>query len=68
MTCYQERIIRSLDVVEPLAPDLAYCIDVSWWVGFALAGGLALVIALLTVSTQAIRAALANPVESLRYE
>ena len=37
------------------------------WV-FALTGGLVLVIALLTVSTQAIRAALANPVESLKYE
>ena len=45
----------------------AYRIEISWWV-FALAGGLALGIALLTVSTQAIRAALANPVESLRYE
>jgi len=47
--------------------DFAYRIDISWWV-FVLAGGLALVIALVTVSTQAIRAALANPVESLRYE
>ncbi|MCZ6821307.1 MAG: ABC transporter permease [Calditrichaeota bacterium] len=47
--------------------DFAYRIEISWWV-FALAGGLALVITLLTVSTQAIRAALANPVESLRYE
>ncbi len=47
--------------------DFAYRIDISWWV-FALAGGVALLIALLTVSTQAIRAALANPVESLRYE
>ncbi len=47
--------------------NFAYRIEISWWV-FALAGGLALVIALLTVSTQAIRAALANPVESLRYE
>ena len=45
----------------------AYRINVSWWV-FALAGGLALVIALLTVSSQAIKAALANPVDSLRYE
>ncbi len=35
---------------------------------FALAGGLALLIALLTVSAQAIKAALANPVEALRYE
>ncbi len=47
--------------------DFAYRIDIGWWV-FALAGGLALLIALLTVSTQAIRAALANPVKSLRYE
>ena len=47
--------------------NFAYRIDIGWWV-FALAGGLALVIALLTVSTQAVRAALANPVESLRYE
>jgi len=45
----------------------AYRIDMSWWV-FALAGGLALLIALATVSTQAIKAALANPVEALRYE
>ncbi len=47
--------------------NFAYRIEISWWI-FALAGGLALVIALLTVSTQAIRAAVANPVESLRYE
>lgn len=47
--------------------NFAYRIEIDWWV-FALAGGLALMIALLTVSTQAIRAALANPVESLRYE
>jgi putative ABC transport system permease protein len=47
--------------------DFAYRIDIGWWM-FALAGGLALLIALLTVSAQAIRAALANPVEALRYE
>ncbi|MCL4707441.1 ABC transporter permease [bacterium] len=47
--------------------NFAYRIDIGWWV-FTLAGGIALVIALLTVSTQAIRAALANPVEALRYE
>ncbi len=47
--------------------DFAYRFEKGWWV-FALAGGLALLIALLTVSTQAIKAALANPVESLRYE
>ena len=47
--------------------NFAYHIGIEWWM-FTLAGGLALVIALLTVSTQAIRAALANPVEALRYE
>jgi len=47
--------------------DFAYRINLSWWM-FALAGGLALLIALLTVSFQAIKAALANPVEALRYE
>lgn len=47
--------------------DFAYRIDISWWV-FIAAGGLALLIALLTVSTQAIRTAMVNPVEALRYE
>ncbi|MGH7595708.1 MAG: ABC transporter permease [bacterium] len=47
--------------------DFAYRIDIGWWV-FTLAGGVALLIALATVSTQAIKAALANPVEALRYE
>jgi putative ABC transport system permease protein len=47
--------------------DFAYRIELGWWT-FALAGGVALLIALLTVSAQAIRAALANPVEALRYE
>jgi putative ABC transport system permease protein len=47
--------------------NFAYRIDMSWWI-FALAGGLALLIALLTVSWQAIRAAIANPVDALRYE
>ncbi|MDZ7289255.1 MAG: ABC transporter permease [candidate division KSB1 bacterium] len=47
--------------------NFAYRIDIGWWV-FVLAGGLALVIALVTVSTQAFKAALANPVEALRYE
>lgn len=47
--------------------DFAYRIDVEWWI-FALAGLAAVVIALLTVSWQAIRAAVANPVDSLRDE
>jgi ABC-type antimicrobial peptide transport system permease subunit len=45
----------------------AYRINISWWV-FAIAGVVALLIALLTVSFQAIKAAMANPVESLRSE
>jgi putative ABC transport system permease protein len=44
-----------------------YRIDLSIWV-FALAGGLAILIALLTVSFQSIKAALMNPVKSLRSE
>ena len=47
--------------------NFAYRIDISWWV-FAIAGLAALVIALLTVSFQAIKAAVANPVKSLRTE
>jgi len=45
----------------------AYRIDISWWM-FAMAGLLAMLIALFTVSFQAIKAALANPVKSLRTE
>ncbi len=47
--------------------DFAYKIGIAWWY-FALAGGLAVGIALLTVSFQSVRAALMNPVESLRSE
>jgi putative ABC transport system permease protein len=47
--------------------NFAYRITMGWWT-FILAGILALVIALITVSFQSIKAALANPVESLKYE
>jgi putative ABC transport system permease protein len=47
--------------------DFAYKIDIEWWI-FALAGLLAIGIALLTVSFQSIKAALMNPVTSLRSE
>ncbi|GAB3758287.1 ABC transporter permease [Spirosoma pomorum] len=47
--------------------DFAYRVDISWWV-FGLAGLLAIGIALLTVSFQSIKAALLNPVKSLRSE
>src|SRR6185312_7356909 len=45
----------------------AYRIGISWWI-YVAAGGTALAIALLTVSVQTIRAAVANPVRSLRSE
>ncbi len=47
--------------------NFAYKTELSWWI-FALAGLLALEIALLTVSWQSWRAATRNPVEALRYE
>jgi ABC-type antimicrobial peptide transport system permease subunit len=47
--------------------DYAYRIDVSWMI-FFVSGIIAIVIALLTISFQAIKAALANPVKSLRSE
>lgn len=47
--------------------DFAYRINISWWI-FIAAGLTALLIALLTVSFQAIKAALTNPIKSLRTE
>jgi putative ABC transport system permease protein len=47
--------------------DFAFRINISWWI-FAAAGLAALLIALVTVSFQAIRAAVSNPVKSLRTE
>nr|WP_293836332.1 ABC transporter permease [uncultured Arsenicibacter sp.] len=47
--------------------DFAYRIELDWWL-FALAGVLAIVIALATVSLQSIKAALVNPIRSLKSE
>ena len=47
--------------------DFAYQIDISWWV-FLLAGVVSVLIAVLTIGFQAIRAAVMNPVKSLRTE
>ncbi|PVH26168.1 ABC transporter permease [Sphingobacterium corticibacter] len=47
--------------------DFAYRIEIQWWM-FAIAGAMAIVTALITVSYQAIRAAMVNPVNSLRDE
>ncbi|WP_257957578.1 ABC transporter permease [Parapedobacter tibetensis] len=47
--------------------DFAYRINISWWI-FAIGGLVAVIIALVTISFQAIKAAMANPVKSLRSE
>jgi len=47
--------------------DFAYRINIQWWV-FVLAGVIALFVAAITISFQSIKAALANPVKSLRSE
>ncbi|HEY5371329.1 MAG TPA: FtsX-like permease family protein [Hanamia sp.] len=68
-------IIISIFIASPVAwwlmnkwlVDFAYRIHINWWV-FAIAGFIAIFIALLTISFQAIKAAIANPVESLRSE
>ncbi|HEX5654554.1 MAG TPA: ABC transporter permease [Chitinophagaceae bacterium] len=68
-------VIIAILVATPLAwyimnkwlEDFAYRVSIGWWV-FAAAGIVALLIALFTVSFQAIKAAIANPVKSLRTE
>jgi len=68
-------IIIALFIATPLAwwimqqwlQGFAYKINMAWWM-FALAGVLAIGIALLTISFQSIKAALMNPVKSLRSE
>ena len=47
--------------------EFAYRVGIGWWVFFA-AGGAALIITLFTVSYQAFKVAVSNPVEALRYE
>jgi putative ABC transport system permease protein len=47
--------------------NFAYRINMAWWM-FGLAGAVVILVALLTISFQAIKAALANPVKSLRTE
>ncbi|GAB3316625.1 ABC transporter permease [Larkinella ripae] len=68
-------VVLALVIASPIAGyamsqwlnEFAYKIAIEWWM-FALAGGLAVLVALLTVSFQSIKAALANPVKSLRAE
>jgi putative ABC transport system permease protein len=68
-------VILSIIIASPIAyyfmnewlQDFAYRVSIEWWI-FVLAGIISIIIALLTVSYQSIRAALANPVKSLRTE
>ena len=54
-------------LMESWLQDYAYRINISWWI-FLISGGIALVIALATIGFRAVKAATANPVESLKYE
>ena len=68
-------VIVALLIASPLAwwlmniwlQNFAYRIDMQWWV-FLLAGVISVLIAFITISFQAIKAAVANPVKSLRSE
>jgi putative ABC transport system permease protein len=68
-------VIISIIVASPIAyllmskwlQEFAYHIEIRWWM-FLLVGSIAIVLALATVSFQAIRAAVVNPVKSLRTE
>jgi putative ABC transport system permease protein len=68
-------VIISIVIASPIAywvmtkwlQDFAYRIDITWWM-IAAAGIVAILIALITISFQSIKAAMANPVKSLRAE
>ncbi len=68
-------VVVAIAIASPIAyyfmqqwlTDFAYRIDLQWWM-FALAGAAAMLIAFLTVGFQSVKAAVANPVESLRSE
>jgi putative ABC transport system permease protein len=68
-------IVIALVIASPLSymaankwlQNYPYRIDVNWWL-FALAGAVVILIALFTISFQSIKAAIANPVKSLRAE
>ena len=72
---FLQLVLIALVIASPLAwlamdswlQNYAYKVAISWWM-FVIAGILAIAIALVTVSSQAIKAALTNPVKSLRTE
>jgi putative ABC transport system permease protein len=72
---FLKSVLISIVIASPVAwfamnkwlQDFAYRISIGWWI-FIIAGSLALVIAFITIGFQAIKAAIANPVKSLRTE
>src|SRR4030095_4756493 len=68
-------VLMAIVIATPLAwwlmnkwlQDFAYRISIRWWV-FMTAGALAIIVAIITISFQAVKAAVANPVKSLRTE
>ncbi|HRI60781.1 MAG TPA: ABC transporter permease [Saprospiraceae bacterium] len=72
---FMKLVLVSIVIAIPIAwyfmqkwlSDFAYRIEIQWWM-FAAAGAVAVTVAFLTVSFQSIKAALANPVKSLRSE
>ncbi|WP_261387289.1 ABC transporter permease [Chitinophaga pinensis] len=68
-------VLIALLVATPLAwylmyqwlKDFAYRVDIQWWV-FVLSGGIAVILALITVYVQTVKTALTSPVKSLRTE
>jgi putative ABC transport system permease protein len=72
---FMKLVFISILIASPLAwylmtkwlQDFAYRINIQWWV-LVLAGVAALFIAFITVSFQSIKAAIANPVDSLKNE
>ncbi|ACU58456.1 ABC transporter permease [Chitinophaga pinensis] len=68
-------VVIALLVATPLAwylmyqwlKDFAYRVDIQWWV-FVLSGGIAVILALITVYVQTVKTALTSPVKSLRTE
>lgn len=74
-TDFLKLVLIAIVIASPIAwwamnkwlQDFAYRVSMSWWM-FVVAGFIAILIALVTVSFQAIKAALANPVKNLRTE
>ena len=72
---FMKLILISAVIASPIAwysmnswlQDFAYHINIHWWV-FVLSGGIAVLIAFVTISFQSVKAALANPVRSLKSE